>query len=168
MTVVQVLVINLLTDGLPAVALARDPGMPGHERLARPRTGALLSARLWTVLAAVGLLVGIAAFAAFSIGRAAGGDTGQTMAFVTVGLAELAFVFSCRSSCSRRGVSPGIHTLPEALPPRCSCSFWRSTCRRRRLRHRAAGSRRTDHCARARFRTRRGNRGCQSADAPTC
>ena len=97
MTVVQVLVINLLTDGLPAVALARDPALPGHERLPRSRTGALLSGRLWAALAVVGVLVGLAAFAAFTIGKAVDVDTGRTIAFLTVGLAELGFVFSCRS-----------------------------------------------------------------------
>ena len=97
MTIVQVLVINLATDGLPAVALARDPTLPGRERLLRPRTGALLSGPMWFALATVGLLVGAAAFGAFLAGRALGGDAGQTMAFLTVGLAELGFVFSCRS-----------------------------------------------------------------------
>ena len=97
MTIVQVLVINLATDGLPAVALARDPALPGRERLLRPRTHALLSGRMWIALGTVGLLVGASAFAAFLVGRALGGDAAQTMAFLTVGLAELGFVFSCRS-----------------------------------------------------------------------
>jgi P-type Ca2+ transporter type 2C len=29
MTVVQVLTVNVLTDGLPAVTLAKDPALPG-------------------------------------------------------------------------------------------------------------------------------------------
>jgi magnesium-transporting ATPase (P-type) len=47
------------------------------------------------MLAGLGALVGGAALAAFLIGRE--GDHGQTMAFATVALAELALVFSCRS-----------------------------------------------------------------------
>jgi Ca2+-transporting ATPase len=96
MTVVQILVINLLTDGLPAIALARDPLTVEGDR-SRGRHGHLLPAHLWAALGAVGLLVGAAAFTAFAAGRAMGGDIEQTMAFATIGLSELVLVFSCRS-----------------------------------------------------------------------
>jgi P-type Ca2+ transporter type 2C len=49
------------------------------------------------VLTDIGALVGLAALAAFLIGRADGTDDAQTMAFVTIALAELALVFSVRS-----------------------------------------------------------------------
>ena len=46
MTVVQVLVVNLLTDGLPAVALARDPASPDTMRRPPQGLGTLLGREL--------------------------------------------------------------------------------------------------------------------------
>ncbi|HUP31860.1 MAG TPA: cation-translocating P-type ATPase C-terminal domain-containing protein [Gaiellaceae bacterium] len=48
-------------------------------------------------MALVGGLVGLAALAAFLVGRAAAADEAQTMAFATIALAELALVFTMRS-----------------------------------------------------------------------
>jgi calcium-translocating P-type ATPase len=97
MTVVQVLTVNLLTDGLPAVALASDPASPGSER-ARPRGHATLFPRpLRLTLAWLGLAVGAAATAAYVAGRELEPGAAQTMAFATIALSELALVFSLRS-----------------------------------------------------------------------
>jgi P-type Ca2+ transporter type 2C len=48
-------------------------------------------------LAVVGALVGGTTLAAFGLGHAFGGETSQTMAFVTLALSELALVFTLRS-----------------------------------------------------------------------
>ena len=97
MTVVQVLVINVLTDGLPAVALTRDPPSPQTMRRPPERGSRLFTPRAWATLVLIGALVGLAALAAFLVGRGGGDGEAQTMAFVTIALAELALVFSLRS-----------------------------------------------------------------------
>ena len=97
MTVVQVLLVNILTDGLPAIALTRDPAAPDTMRRPPERGDRLFPPRAWGALAAVGVLVALAALAAFLVGRSAGDDEARTMAFATVAFAELALVFSLRS-----------------------------------------------------------------------
>ena len=94
MTVVQVLTVNLLTDGLPAIALARDPaGRHAYRR----GSNELLGGGLWPALLAVGTVVGVAALAAFLVVRDLRPEAAQTAAYATIALAELVFVFSCRA-----------------------------------------------------------------------
>ena len=97
MTVVQVLLVNILTDGLPAIALTRDPAAPDTMRRAPERGDRLFPPRAWGALAAVGVLVGLAALVAFLVGRSTGDDEARTMAFASVAFSELALVFSLRS-----------------------------------------------------------------------
>jgi calcium-translocating P-type ATPase len=95
MTVVQVLVVNLVTDGPPAVALAADRATAGREWL---RRGApLLSRRLVGGLLGIGGLIGACSLAVFLVVRETRPEAAQTAAFATVALAELVLVFSCRS-----------------------------------------------------------------------
>jgi calcium-translocating P-type ATPase len=97
MTVVQVLTVNLVTDGLPAIALARDPASPGAMRRPPAPPGELFSRALAAALAMAGLAVGLAATAAYILGREVEPGAAQTMAFATVALAELALVFAIRA-----------------------------------------------------------------------
>ena len=111
MSVVQVLTVNLVTDGLPAIALARDPSSPGTmERRPRP-SGRLFSKELELALVAAGVTIGLAATAAYMAGRALAPDAAQTMTFATVALAELAFVFSVRSPRSAAWRGPRNRSL---------------------------------------------------------
>ncbi|MGE5273597.1 MAG: cation-translocating P-type ATPase [Verrucomicrobiota bacterium] len=106
LAVIQILVVNLLTDGLPALALARDPASPETMR-SPPRPGhELFDRRTWWGLLGIGVLVGIVTFAAFVIGRAFGDDTEQTMAFATLALAELGLVYGMRSTTAAAWQAP--------------------------------------------------------------
>lgn len=95
MTVVQVLLVNVLTDGLPAVALARDPATSDTMSRGPERTTRLFPAVDWAALALIGALVGFVGLTAFIAGP--DGDAARTRGFATIALAELVLVFSMRS-----------------------------------------------------------------------
>jgi Ca2+-transporting ATPase len=106
LAVVQLLLVNLVTDGLPAIALARDPASRTTMTTAPRRQEVLVSARRWLALALVGLAVGGVTFASFAAGRAIDDASAQTMAFATLALAELALVFTLRSPAAAAWALP--------------------------------------------------------------
>jgi P-type Ca2+ transporter type 2C len=97
LAIIQVLLVNLVTDGLPAVALARDPANAATMTSPPRRAERLFDRDGWLALGAIGLLVGGVTLAAYMTGRAVRPDAAQTMAFATLALSELALVFAIRS-----------------------------------------------------------------------
>ncbi len=98
LTVVQILLVNLLTDGLPAVALAVDPPeRDAMQRPPRPPTEGILDPIRARLLVG-GIATGLAAFVSFLIGEADSHATGQTMAFATLVFAQLTHVFAVRGT----------------------------------------------------------------------
>jgi len=96
---VQILLINLVTDGLPALALGMDP--PEPDIMARPprRTSeGILTPGLMGVIGFNAAFIGLALVLSFWLGLADGGlEVGRTMAFVTLAMAELVRALSSRS-----------------------------------------------------------------------
>lgn len=97
LTVIQILLVNLLTDGPPAVAIGVDPPRPGlMRRPPRPVSETVLDP-IRTELVIGGLSTGLVAFAAFLIGHAESEASAQTMAFATLVAAQLAYLFAVRA-----------------------------------------------------------------------
>ena len=96
LTVLQILLVNLLLDGLPAAALGVDP--PERTVMARPprppAEGLLDRVRARIVVG--GAAIGVAIFASFLIGSETSHVAGQTMAFTTLVVGRLLFVFTVR------------------------------------------------------------------------
>jgi Ca2+-transporting ATPase len=100
---IQILWVNLVTDGLPAMALGVDP--PEKDLMRQPPRGAkesIFARRLgWKILSR-GVLIGLCTIGAFVLTLRSAGDLAraQTVAFTTLVMAQLIHVFDCRSSRS--------------------------------------------------------------------
>ncbi len=136
---VQILWINLVTNGLPALALGAEPPEPGlMRRRPRPPGAPVITARRWLAILAHGVLVAAVTALGFVLvyqGRPEHLPRARTFAFCLVSYGFLFYAFSCRSQrytmpqlglftnphlCSAVAVSAllqlGVVTLPFARP----------------------------------------------------
>jgi Ca2+-transporting ATPase len=97
---VQILLVNLVTDGLPAVALGLDP--PDSDLMSRPprkSTDGFFSGGLMTRILFRGVLIGLCTLGSFSaVLRMSGSlEAARTGALITLVVSQLIHVFECRS-----------------------------------------------------------------------
>ncbi|HZK66056.1 MAG TPA: HAD-IC family P-type ATPase, partial [Chloroflexota bacterium] len=98
---IQLLWLNLLTDGLPALALGMEKAEPGiMERPPRPKTEPILNGEMRIGIAIQGIAIMVATLGAFLIGLQRNPDNhteAQTMAFATLVISELLRAYTARS-----------------------------------------------------------------------
>lgn len=102
---IQILWVNLVTDGLPAMALGIEPPEPGiMNRPPRPKNESIFARGLGWIILSRGTFIAIISLATFLIGYLwsqqqgqNGLDLARTMAFTTLVFAQLFYVFECRS-----------------------------------------------------------------------
>ena len=109
---IHILWINLVTDSLPALALAFDPANSDimERKPVKPGKGIFTKGMTWRIVYQ-GVMIGLLTLAAFMIGLATTNtpidgltldeskiEVGQTMAFVTLAFSELVHVFNVRNN----------------------------------------------------------------------
>jgi Ca2+-transporting ATPase len=95
---IQILWINLITNGLPALALgveAREPQQMSEPP--RPTGGAILSGREYVQMLVVGVVMAISALVAFRYELPVGLARARTICFAILAIGPLFHAFNCRS-----------------------------------------------------------------------
>ncbi|MBR2284475.1 MAG: cation-translocating P-type ATPase [Ruminococcus sp.] len=97
---VQILLINLVTDGLPAVALGLEP--PEDDIMEKPprrSDESFFAGGLMRRIVVRGILIGLSTLAAFTAVMHTGGDIAacRTAALITLAVSQLIHVFECKS-----------------------------------------------------------------------
>ncbi len=96
---IQILWVNLVTDGLPAIALGLEaPAKTIMKRSPRSPEEGIFSRGLGLKIIIQGFLIGLATLGVYMIKLKSGSSlaTAQTATFATLVFAQLAFVFQCR------------------------------------------------------------------------
>lgn len=94
---IHILWVNLVTDGLPGLALAAEPAEPGvMKRPPRPSGESVFALGLWQHTLWVGLLIAALCLAVQAWAMRSGGHW-QTMVFTVLTLAQMAHVLAIRS-----------------------------------------------------------------------
>ena len=97
---IQILLVNLATDGLPAIALGIDPPEQDIMRqLPRDKKESIFARGLVEKIVIRGTLIGLCTLLSFMVGRYYGMDleTCRTLALCTLVMSQLIHVFECRS-----------------------------------------------------------------------
>jgi len=95
---IHILWVNLVTDGLPGLALAAEPGEPGLMRRApRPPGESLFANGLWQHVLGVGLLIGALCLGVQAWAISTGHAHWQSMVFTVLTLSQMAHVLAIRS-----------------------------------------------------------------------
>jgi len=94
---IHLLFVNLVTDGLPAMALGVDPAAPNiMDRKAQKNEQIFTRGMIWRVCYQ-GVMVGLLSLAAFSIGRKISLEVARTMAFSVLAFSQLVHAFNVRN-----------------------------------------------------------------------
>jgi Ca2+-transporting ATPase len=124
---IQILLINLVTDGLPAIALSMEPSTDGIMKQPPRKSGeSIFAGGMLGSIVARGLAIGLCTLSVFWIvlgmnNPNAYGDSlaaARTAAMATLGLSQLIFVFECKDKS--RGIfnslySNNIHLILAVL-----------------------------------------------------
>ena len=122
----QILWVNLLTHGLPGVALGSEPVDPAvMRRPPRPPAESVLGAGLWQRILRVGVVITAVTLGVALWGHATGRPW-QTMAFFALGTTQLAVALGSRA---RPGHPGPTRCCSSPSPARSRSSSPASTCR---------------------------------------
>ena len=97
---VQILLVNLVTDGLPAIALGLEP--PEKDIMTKPprkSTEGFFSNGLMGKIIFRGVFIGLSTLASFAVIMRMGGslEAGRTASLITLVMSQLIHVFECKS-----------------------------------------------------------------------
>ncbi|RCX20937.1 Ca2+-transporting ATPase [Anaerobacterium chartisolvens] len=115
---IQILWVNLVTDGLPAIALGLDP--PERDIMMRPPRGSkenIFAHGLLSLILFRGILIGLSTLAVFTsvMHFKADVDTARTAAFLTLVITQLIHVFECKSEKKTIFEIPVFNNIPLVI-----------------------------------------------------
>ncbi len=98
LTAIQLLWLNLVTDGAPALALGMEKGEPDiMDKPPRPVSEAIINPEMWSRIGIQTVAIAAVTLTAYFIGRSFYPAAAGTMAFATISFSELLRAFTSRS-----------------------------------------------------------------------